>query len=138
MKLTQTTLFQCFDKSQRQSPIILDEKDPGMNEEEHFHKNIHLLDVIECEVERKAASNPVESSLQSTDFLLPVHIRQEEKCLENEIIPRLKGWKVNQSNDDLSSNYLQKFYRICPTGHSQTSNTPKLQVNPSIFLISYP
>ncbi len=30
MKLTQKTLFQCFDKSQRQSPIILDENDEGM------------------------------------------------------------------------------------------------------------
>ena len=29
MKLTQKTLFQCFDKSQRQSPIILDDKDEG-------------------------------------------------------------------------------------------------------------
>jgi hypothetical protein len=30
MKLTQKTIFQCFDKSQRQSPIILEENDEGI------------------------------------------------------------------------------------------------------------
>ena len=40
MKLTQTTLFQCFDKSQRQSPIILDDKDPGRIFEKCFPKGL--------------------------------------------------------------------------------------------------
>lgn len=140
MKLTQTTLFQCFDKSQRQSPIILDDKDPG----KMFFKRIiisikHLLlDIIECELEIKAVSTPVECSSHPTDFLLPIHIRQGEKCLENEIIPRLKEWKFNESDDDVSSNYLQNFYRICPTADPQTIHPSKLQVNPSKFLTSYP
>ena len=97
-----------------------------------------LLDIIECELETKAVSNPVECPLYPTDFLLPIHIRQGEKCLENEIIPRLKEWKFNESDDDVSSNYLQNFYRICPTVDPQTIQSPKLQVNPSILLVSYP
>ena len=40
MKLTQKTIFQCFDKSQKQSPIVINEKDDGMIKK---HLKINLL-----------------------------------------------------------------------------------------------
>ena len=139
MKLTQTTLFRCFEKSQRQSPIIIDEKEPGTIFtssflEEKFHVCSHIsLDIIECELEIKPAS-PTPS--HPVDFLLPIHIRQEGNCLQDEIIPRLKQWKFNDVDDDLSSNYLHTFHRIYPTVNQQKINSPKLQVFDGIVFFS--
>ncbi|CAF1375268.1 unnamed protein product [Rotaria sordida] len=112
MKLTQKTIFQCFDKSQRQSPITLNDQDE---------------DIIECESEIKSSNDEQEIHLPQSDFLLPVHIRQEEKSSENNSIHLLNQWKLIDSNDDISLNYFQNFYRICPTINNNETNLPKLQ-----------
>jgi hypothetical protein len=84
---------------------------------------IFLLDIIECEL---ASSIPT----VQPDFILPVHIRQEEKSLENGIIPLFNQWKLIESNDDdLSLNYLENFHRIGPTVNNPQINSSKLHVN---------
>ncbi len=136
MKLTQKTLFQCFDKSQRQSPIILDETDEGISFLKRLNDEFNdfsILEIIECEL---PSSDPQESQSHQPDFLLPIHIRQEEKSLQNSILPLLNQWKLIESNDDLSSSHLENFYRICPTVNNPQINSPTLQVNYHISLFS--
>ncbi|CAF2665735.1 unnamed protein product [Rotaria sp. Silwood2] len=86
-----------------------------------------LLDIIECEPEKKSCHDKQETHLLQSDFLLPVHIRQEEKSSENNYIPLLNQWKLTDSNDDLSLNDFQNFYRICPTINNNETYSPKLQ-----------
>jgi hypothetical protein len=141
MKLTQKTIFQCFDKSQRQSPIILDDKDEGIiktsSKFETIYKQINLLlDIIECELEIKPSIEQQEIHSHPPDFLLPIHIRQEDKSSQNDIIPLLNQWKLIESNDEILSDHLQNFDRICPTIKNNETNSPKIQVYHLIIIFS--
>ena len=115
MKLTQKTLFQCFDKSQKQSPVIIDDTDE---------------DIIECKLELKPISLPEEIPSHLPDFLLPIHIRQEDKSPPNDIIPLLNQWKLIEFNDEISSDHLQNFSRLSSTINPQEIDSLKLQVIP--------
>ncbi len=96
-----------------------------------------LLEIIECELEIKPSHEQQETHSHQPDFLLPIHIRQEDKSLQNDIIPLINQWKLIESNDDdISSNDLQNFYRICPTINKNENDFPKLQVYHCIFIFS--
>jgi hypothetical protein len=97
---------------------------------------ILLLDIIECELEIKPSVDQQETPPHRPDFLLPIHIRQEDKSSQNDIIPLLNQWKLIESPDDLSSDHFQDFYRICPTVNNNESDSPKLQVYYSAFVFS--
>ena len=91
---------------------------------------IFLLDIIECELASSVLPQESSRPVQS-DFLLPVHIRQEEKALENGLVPLLNQWKLIEANDDddLSLNHLENFHRIGQTVDNSRINSTKIQVN---------
>ncbi|CAF3402597.1 unnamed protein product [Rotaria socialis] len=114
MKLTQKTLFQCFDKSERQSTVNSNDSDE---------------DIIECEPEIKLSDKRSNNHVPRSDFLIPVHVRQEDNLSKDECVSSLlNSWKLIDSNDDLLSKHSQDFYRMCPTSsNSNETNSPKLQ-----------
>ncbi|CAF3692369.1 unnamed protein product [Rotaria sp. Silwood1] len=101
MKLTQKTLFQCFEKSRPTSPIVKS-----------------------CESQIKISSQQQESENHQSNFLLPIHIRQLYNSLNNDIIPCFNERKFNDDNSSYSS---QEFYRICPTNVNNQNHLPKLK-----------
>ncbi|CAF1083083.1 unnamed protein product [Adineta ricciae] len=113
MKLTQKTIFQCFDKSQKQSPIVINEKDD---------------DIIECDVELEPSLS-IEQPESQTDFLLPVHVRQDDTSSQDEIIPLISRWKVEEVDDDdsISLHHSNDFYRICPFNNPDQIASPRVQ-----------
>ncbi|CAF4458594.1 unnamed protein product, partial [Rotaria magnacalcarata] len=80
MKLTQKTLFQCFDKSERQSTVNSNDSDE---------------DIIECEPEIKLSDKRSSNQVSRSDFLIPVHVRQEDNLSKDECISSLlNSWKL--------------------------------------------
>ena len=113
MKLTQKTLFQCFDKSRRKSPSISD------------HDEISLLDVIECEPEIKSPIHKREVPVRHPDFLLPIHVRQGVDASPDEIVPLLNQWQLIPIEDDpLPSDHLGHFPRLSSASHHNESTPP--------------
>ncbi|CAM4778548.1 unnamed protein product [Rotaria magnacalcarata] len=107
MKLTQKTLFQCFEKSRPSAPII--------NSLPNFQPS---------ESQIKSSSEQHESNVRRLDFVLPIHIRQLDNTLSNDSIPYLNERKFNDENLLDSS---QEFYRICPTIVKNENPLPKLE-----------
>ncbi|UJR15561.1 hypothetical protein I4U23_002500 [Adineta vaga] len=117
MKLTQKTIFQCFDKSQRQLPILINEE----GEEED--------DIVECDLETQSSTEQLESEPRQPDFLEPIHVRQEgNKSSQDAIIPLFNQWKVTESDDDLRCGHLGDFYRICPSKNHNEIVSQKVQL----------
>jgi hypothetical protein len=87
-----------------------------------------LLDIIECEPEIQPSIELPETPPRRPDFLLPIHIRQEDKSPKNDIIPLFDQWKLTESDDDISSDHLRNFYRISPTTNHNEIDSSKLQV----------
>lgn len=96
-----------------------------------------FLDIIECESEIKPSTNQEELQIPTTDFLIPVHIRQGDNSLKNGSVPSLKPWKLINDSDDLTVNHSQDFYRMCPTTNSNESNSATVQVNNRLFPFSF-
>ncbi|CAF0847203.1 unnamed protein product [Rotaria sordida] len=107
MKLTQKTLFQCFEKSRPSSPII--------NSPTIIHS---------CESQIKISSEQQKSDKHQSNCLLPIHIRQLNNSLYNDIIPCFNERKFN---DDNLSHSSQEFYRICPTIVNNQNHLPKIE-----------
>ncbi|CAF0829516.1 unnamed protein product [Adineta steineri] len=107
MKLTQKTLFQCFEKSRPQSPLLKSSQDSPP-----------------CESQTKISSEQQQSSVRQPDFLLPIHIRQSNDSLSNTNIPLLNERKYNDDKFLYSS---QEFYRICPTVINNQIQLPKIE-----------
>ena len=120
MKLTQKTLFQCFDKSRRQSPSISD------------HDEITLLDVIECKPEIKSPLKKRDVPVRQPDFLLPIHVRQDAGAPQNAIIPLLNQWQLIPTDDDRPRlDHLGHFPRLPSVSHHDESTLPQVQVSSS-------
>ncbi|CAF2782624.1 unnamed protein product [Rotaria sp. Silwood2] len=107
MKLTQKTLLQCFEKSRPSSSII--------NSSPIIHS---------CESQIKTSCQHQESDNRQSDFVLPIHIRQLNNSLSNDIIPCFNERKFNDDNSFCSS---QEFYRICPTIVNNQNHLPKIE-----------
>ncbi|CAF4354288.1 unnamed protein product, partial [Rotaria socialis] len=107
MKLTQKTLFQCFEKSRPSAPIINS-----------------LPNIQPSQSQIKSSSEQRESNVHRSDFVLPIHIRQLDNTLSNDSIPYLNERKFNDENLLHSS---QEFYRICPTIVKNENPLPKLE-----------
>ncbi len=89
--------------------------------------NLDLLDIIECEIELKPSLEQQDLHPHQPDFLLPVHIRQQDQSPQDNIIPLLNQWKLIESNDDISPNHLQEFHRICPKDDNNQTDLPQFQ-----------
>ena len=130
MKLTQRTLFQCFDRSRR--PIVtLSEDDPEGRAIVNLSKfHFVLIDIIECEPEKEKeiSSEPETNQTTVVDYLLPIHVRQSEEPSVNRIIPLMNQWNFIESNDtEPSTNILSEFYRICPITPNDHCNKSEIQ-----------
>ncbi|CAF0829067.1 unnamed protein product [Adineta ricciae] len=97
MKLTQKTLFQCFQKTRPQSPII-DNSPPETNSSNSQTK-------IPCE--------QLEIHTRQPDYIIPVHIRQStsSSCIKTD---SLLNDTITSDDDDVPYS-TEEFYRICPT-----------------------
>ena len=122
MKLTQRTLFQCFDKSRSQLPTT-QSKDKGANLK--LTECLVQLDVPSC---KPPSPNFVEqpiSHLSQADFLLPIHIRQLSDSPLSNLAHPLK--RRSLENDHPAASSSQEFFRICPSTDLPISNWPKIR-----------
>jgi len=126
MKLTQKTLFQCFEKSRPKSPVI--NSSPSKTIKILFQKIIFpslCLAIPSCESQIKPSSEQQESHIPQPDFLLPIHTRQLNNPLSTNITPSFNERKFN---DDQLFYSTQEFYRICPTIINNRIHSPKIEV----------
>ncbi len=119
MKLTQKTLFQCFEKSRPKSPVV--HSSPSKKTKILIQKKSESL----FEFPINVISEQQESQTPQPDFLLPIHIRQLKSSLNPPISPLFNERKLNNDN---SICFNQEFYRICPTIIHNQCHLPKLEV----------
>lgn len=129
MKLTQRTLFQCFDKS-RSQPLTTQSKDKSTDLK--LAESLLQLDVPLCKPPSPNAIEQPISHLSQADFLLPIHIRQLSDSPASNLAHPLK--RRTLENDHTTASSSQEFFRICPSADLPTSNWPKIEVFHSVHL----
>ena len=72
----------------------------------------------------------IEQPESQTDFLLPVHVRQDDTSLQDQIIPLISRWNVAEKDDDdsIPLHHSNDFYRICPFNDPDQIASPRVQV----------
>ena len=98
------------------------------------NENRSSSDVIECDVDVPCIPPPPPPlpAATSTDFLLPVHIRQTNLAT-HEILPVLDRWHLIDSEELDPSDRLKNFFRICPTNDENHLDENHPQVTNSNF-----
>ena len=86
------------------------------------------IDVIVCEADVPPSVEKGITPVLSSDFLLPIHVRQEDASSPNAIIPLLNQWKLVQSDDPFLADRFLNFFRVCPTIEDEQSPGADLQV----------
>ena len=91
-------------------------------------KPFSLLVIIECKSQIEPSNEQRAPCAQLSTFLAPIHIRQNDETSSEDVTLGSNQWKLIDSNDDVSSNHFQNFYRICPTANKEETDSPKLEV----------
>lgn len=128
MKLTQKTIFQCFEKPRKATSVV--NPTPSKIKFTLFIfklKNFILLAVVvqPSDTEIKTIPQQNEPTIRQENFLLPIHIRQLENSSFNDSNSSLTERKFDESYSSWSN---PDFYRICPTIINNDNDLPHLQV----------